>query len=92
MEHIDIAKGILKVTYSDRKIAKKIKIIYGIGILRRIVGKCRKELGIPNSYRRINTYYPPIDSGYSCFFSFNKKSVKKNPRTNPAMLMMIVTG
>ena len=78
MEHIDIAKGILKVAYSDREITKKIKATYGIDILRRTVGKCRKELGISNSYRRINTYYPPIDSDYSCFFPFNNKSVKKN--------------
>ena len=78
MERIDIDKGILKVAYNDGEIAKKIKATYGIDISRRTIGQCRKELGISNSYRRIKTYYPPIDFDYSCFFTFNNKSVKKN--------------
>ncbi|MHB8280395.1 MAG: hypothetical protein ACYDIA_22510 [Candidatus Humimicrobiaceae bacterium] len=78
MERTDIDKGILKVAYNDREIAKKIKAIYGIDFSRRAVGQCRKELGIANSHRRINTYYPLIDSNYSRFFPFNNKSVKRN--------------
>ena len=71
-------KGILKVAYNDGEIAKKIKATYGIDISRRTVGHCRKELGISNSYRRIKTYYPPIDFDYSSFFPFNGQSVKRN--------------
>ena len=68
MERIGVDKGILKVAYNDRKIAEKVKAISGIDISRRTVGHCRKELGVADSYRRIKTYYPPIDFDYSRFF------------------------
>ena len=71
-------KGILKVAYNDEEIAKKIKATSGIDISRRTVGHCRKKLGVANYYRRIKTYYPPINFDYSRFFSFNDQSVKRN--------------
>lgn len=56
---------------------KEIKAVSGIDVSRRTVGQCRKELGIGSSYRRIKTYYPPINFYYSRFFPFNNQSVKK---------------
>ena len=78
LEHEGMNKGILEVAYNDGKIANKIKVISEIDISRRTVGHCRKELGVVNSYRRIKTYYPPINFDYSRFFPFNDQSVKKN--------------
>ena len=85
-------KGILKVAYNDRKIAEKVKAISGIDISRRTVGHCRKELGVADSYRRINTFYPPTNFDYSRFFPFNNQSVKKNAPKKSGVYELSTTG
>ncbi len=92
LERIGVDKCILKAAYTDREIAKKIKVTYGIDISRRIVGCCRKELGIASSYRRVNTYYSPINFYYSRFFPFNNKSVKKNAPQKSGVYELSATG
>lgn len=81
----------LKKAYSDEEIAEKIKAISGIDISRRTVGHCLKELGVVNSYRRIKTYYPPINFDYSRFFSFNDQSIKRNAPKKPGVYELSTT-
>ena len=85
-ERKELAAGKLKRPFNDKEIRDRLKQRHGLAITRRQVGFCRKELGIPNLYRRkVGSGYSSERSRFSAACRLDTDTVKKNAPSVPGV-------
>ena len=85
-ERKELAAGKLKRPFNDKEIRNRLKERHGLAITRRQAGFCRKELGIPNLYRRGRGGDYSCERGrFSAACRLDTDSVKRNIPSAPGV-------
>jgi len=92
-ERKELASGNIKRPLNDGEIRDRLKQRHDLAITRRQVGFCRKELGIPNLYRREKGGDYSSERGrFSTACRLDAASVKKNAPAKPGIYELSLAG
>jgi len=80
-----LISGKIKNPYSDEEIKNILASKSKNKPSRWSIGKCRKELGIPNSMKRRNCKYPPISINFSILYPLNSQRINNNAPNSPGI-------
>ncbi len=91
-ERHNLESGEIKKPLSDREIKGELGAA-GRSISRHSVNTCRKDLGIPASWRRSHSYkYPPPSANFSGFYSMKRVSVNTNASCDSGVYELCLNG